>query len=645
MRKKRLLFHTDSPLAKTGFGRAAKALLTYLYKTGKYEIHQLCCGIPHDNPSLKQVPWKAYGVNLNVNMQDPTIARNASYGAYAIDDLIQTIKPDHYIAAQDHWGVEYSIDKPWFNRVHSALWVTLDSLPILPNAVDCQKKVKNYWVWSSFAQRALHKLGHKHVETVHGPVESKHFYRLLDGERKALRDRFKIPQNAFIVGYVFRNQLRKLVPNLIKGYAFWKNQNPEIKNTYLLLHTHLSEGWDIPRLCRDYQVNPKEVLVTYVCQACGAYEVKTFDDRTDPNQPLDVQNKDCHTCHIQKSQITANVGLGVTEAQLNEIYNLMDVYVHPITSGGQEIPVIEAKYAELITLVNDYSCGEELTEEGSGSIVLDWAQAWEIGTQFEKATVYPSSIAKQINKIYHLSPEKRRKLGTQGRQWALANYPTEVIGKRLEAFIDAEPFLEDPTTWEVNPTNKCNPDAILDDISDNREWVKHCYERILDMKVADDDSGLQHWLAVLANQTPRHQVSDYFRNEARKEIQKRQNITLEHFLSKEDKKRVLLVMPRSIGDIILVSSLFESLRARYPKKEWTFYFATEPAYEDLVAGNPYIDKWIPYHQSMDNALALEGAGAHKGLFDIVYQPHFGTQRLIDYVHNGVDKIDFIHRDF
>ena len=41
---KKLLFQTDSSLAKTGFGRNAKALLSYLYKTKKYDIVHYCCG-------------------------------------------------------------------------------------------------------------------------------------------------------------------------------------------------------------------------------------------------------------------------------------------------------------------------------------------------------------------------------------------------------------------------------------------------------------------------------------------------------------------------------------------------------------------------------------------------------------------------
>jgi len=42
---------------------------------------------------------------------------------------------------------------------------------------------------------------------------------------------------------------------------------------------------------------------------------------------------------------------------------------------------------------------------------------------------------------------------------------------------------------------------------------------------------------------------------------------------------------------------------------------------------------------MDNVLSLEGQGNNKGLFDIVYQPYWGTQRALLYLHNGIDKID------
>ena len=68
-------------------------------------------------------------------------------------------------------------------------------------------------------------------------------------------------------------------------------------------------------------------------------------------KPFTGQNLDCKFCGSKDSQQTAQITRGVSEAQLNEIYNLMDVYCHPFTSGGQEIPIQEAKLTELITLV------------------------------------------------------------------------------------------------------------------------------------------------------------------------------------------------------------------------------------------------------------------------------------------------------
>ena len=43
---------------------------------------------------------------------------------------------------------------------------------------------------------------------------------------------------------------------------------------------------------------------------------------------------------------------------------------------------------------------------------------------------------------------------------------------------------------------------------------------------------------------------------------------------------------------------------------------------------------------MDNLLWLEGHADHQGYFEIAFLPHIGTQRLLNYLHNGKDKIEF-----
>ena len=140
-KKKKVLIQTDFSLAKTGFGRNAKTLLKYLYNSNKYDLVHYCCGMPWSHPELKRTPWKSIGSlpdtqqELELLNRDPNLARMASYGAHYLDRIIDQEKPDVYIAVQDIWGVDFAIDKPWFNKINSVIWTTLDSLPILESAI------------------------------------------------------------------------------------------------------------------------------------------------------------------------------------------------------------------------------------------------------------------------------------------------------------------------------------------------------------------------------------------------------------------------------------------------------------------------------------------------------------------------------
>jgi len=636
MQKKKVLLQTDFSLAKTGFGRNAKSILRYLYKTNKYDIVHYCCGINWSHPELKRTPWKSVG-SLPDNQQeleqinrDPNLARMASYGQYNLDKIIEQEKPDVYIATQDIWGVDFAIDKPWFNKINSVIWTTLDSLPILPSAIEKAPKIKNYWIWSDFATKELHRMGFSHVKTVHGSLEEDKFYKLSDEKRLNLRKENNIPEDAFIVGFVFRNQLRKSVPNLLEGYANWKKENPNIKNTYLLLHTHWGEGWNIHKLAEEYGINNQEILTTYVCKNCGNYEIKPFSG----------QDLNCKFCKAEKSQITTNVGLGVSEEQLNEVYNLMDVYCHPFTSGGQEIPIQEAKLTELITLVTNYSCGEEMCYPEAESLPLDWFEYREHGTEFKKASTDPKSITIQINKVFNMSKEERSRMGKKARDWTIKNFSVNAVGKTIEEFIDSCGKVDHSSSFSKESPN---PNALVPEINDNEQWILFLYHNILNLKNIDkNDDGFKHWMQQISQGAKRIDIENYFRQVAQNDLQKIQSTqgdAFEAILGKDDKgKRVLMVMPESAGDVLMLSSLFPSFKKVYP--DYNLYIATKPEYKSILDGNEYVYKVLDYNPQMDNLLWLEGHGDHQGYFEIAFLPHVGTQRLLNYLHNGKDKIEF-----
>jgi len=631
MKKKKVLIHSNHCKAFTGFGKHTKNILIHLQKTGKYDLVEFANGIRWGDPSLKNLPWSAEGslpadsATLKKLQQDPQLARSAGYGGEMIDKIIEREKPDVYIGIEDIWAFNGYTEKTWWNKINSAVWTTLDSLPILPDAVKAAPKIKNYFTWASFAQKSLNKIGQEHVQTLRGAIDSSHFYRLEDEKRLELRQRHNISEDNFIIGFVFRNQLRKSVPNLLEGFKIFCQQNPTC-NAKLLLHTHWGEGWDIPRLLQEKEIDPSKILTTYYCKECKEYEIKSFIG----------ENQDCRFCGGSKTQVTTSTKAGVDEGQLNEIYNFMDVYCHPFTSGGQEIPIQEAKLTELVTLVTNYSCGEDCCVPEAQSFPLSWTEYREPGTQFIKASTDPKSIAYQLRKVFDMKPEKRAKMGKGARQFVIDNYSVEAVGKQLESILDAMPDVDWDYDFKVEERDP-NHQPIQTD--DNSEWLSDLYKNILKVETYPTDEGHKHWMKRLNDDLKREDVLKYFRSVAEKENRENKKVDLADLLDEDDKgKRLLIVMPERIGDVYLATSLLPNIKKQY--KNLNIYFATRPQYFEVLDGNPYIHKCIPYHDSLANLPLMEGQGDHEGYFEIAFIPFLGTQRIVNFPHNGKDKIQF-----
>jgi glycosyltransferase involved in cell wall biosynthesis len=608
--RKKVLIQTDFSLVKTGFGRSAKALLSYLYKTNKYDLVHFCVGMNEASPALLQTPWKSVGTlpsspeKLDQINKDPKLSKIAHYGAYYLDEIIEREKPDVYIAAQDIWGVDFAVGKHWFNKINSAIWTTLDSLPLLPTAVELAPEIKNYWMWSSFATEEMHRLGHKHVKTVHGIIDTDNFKRLKDEERKLLRKRNNIEEDAFVIGFVFRNQLRKSAPNLIEGFKKFKDKNPHIKNAKLLLHTSYQEGWDLRALADEYKVNWEDILTTVICAKCKKYEVKSF------KRP----NDECRFCGTKGSVNTTGVALGVSEIELNEVYNLMDVYCHPFTSGGQEIPIQEAKLTELPTLVTSYSCGQEMCGKAANSLSLNWTEYREFGTSFIKATTDPNHIAERLEEVYNMPDSERQRMGKAARNWTLQNFSVQSVGKEIEKFIDSCKKIKES---EYPKPEKKDPYAKIENIPNAVDWLKALYKNILKTTVTSKDEGLQYWLTELSKGAKAEQIEQYFRDVASQDNQKASDKLLKDKLS-DNKNRILYIMPLDEVDIFVSTSLFKSIKDLYPDHD--LYVASQPKNELILAANQYVHKFLKYEQAFEHLHLLKDDQGDD-LFEAIYTPH------------------------
>lgn len=604
MSKKKVLIHSNHSRLLTGFGKNSKNILKYLSETGKYEIIELANGISHSHSELKTMPWKTFGGLPNTKSEmeavagDPTLKRSANYGGLIIDKVIQDIKPDVYIGIEDIWAFSGYYEKPWWNKINCMVWTTLDSLPILPEALRVAPQIKHYYVWASFAQEAMAEKGFDHIKKLHGSTDSSNFFRLDDKERDDLRKTHGIDLDSFVIGFVFRNQLRKSVPYLLDGFHIFKKRNPKSK-AKLLLHASWAEGWDIPRLVEEKGIDRDDILATYFCSKCNAYEVKPFSSN----------KEDCKYCGSKGSQATVSVAAGVDELQLNEVYNLMDVYCHPFTSGGQELPVQEAKLTELITLVTEYACGTDSSSPESGGFPLRWTEYREPGTQFIKASTDKNSIAKYLQKVWKMPSAKTKALGKKAREYVLENYGIEAVGKKLEGIIDSMPSVK----WDFDfSAPKGNPNYNPPNMESNLDWVMDLYKNILLREVSADDSGVEHWLERLESDLQRSDVLKYFKKiAAQNEIS--EAVEFDEFLDDTENKRALFVFDGSMSDLILCTTIFESFSESHPG--YDLYVSCNRNYHHLISGNPDVYKTLPFRKDLRNESLMMGFGTSEGYFD------------------------------
>ena len=122
--------------------------------------------------------------------------------------------------------------------------------------------------------------------------------------------------------------------------------------------------------------------------------------------------------------------------------------------------------------------------------------------------------------------------------------------------------------------------------------------------------------------------------------------SIEHYLSliktavddHPNVTKVLLIVPESAGDIFLCTSLLKSIKQTY--EPCHIYFACYSQYFSILKNNPFIYKTIEYLPIMDNTVLMEGIGTWKGLFDVAIVVTALTQKITNYVHNGIGKVQF-----
>ena len=462
--KLRIMPVSDSPWAPTGFGTNTKNIGAILYNEGHHIGYAGCQNPRHGK---WQTPWPLGQKKEKATFELLPIMYPGQerFGEKSYPHWVKDFKPELVLGHLDFQMFKHITDMktpqmmqfPMYNPKTNKLFSRKERMDLMndafkqiakgqpwkfgciipydgePSIPQWQHQMDNidYGVaMSRYGQIGLEKdFGKKTTYIPHG-VDTGLFKPML----KPMYGKEPKP-DAFIVGCVARNQHRKNIPRLIKGYSQFVRANkltPE--QTKLILHMDWKDamGWKIPEFCKQYGV--EEYLMP----------------------PL--------MGHLDG-------GEAASEEEMAQMYNCMDVFILPTAGEGFGIPTLEAMSCGVPICVTNYTTGYELVKSDdpehedipmfplgghfndagpNGRDYLEESDICERGILIPYKDMWwdtPARAAPQraiasenaINEAlqyYYDNPDKKIAAGKAGRKHAKEHYCWDKIGKRWIEWAD-----------------------------------------------------------------------------------------------------------------------------------------------------------------------------------------------------------------
>jgi glycosyltransferase involved in cell wall biosynthesis len=238
--------------------------------------------------------------------------------------------------------------------------------------------------------------------------------------------------NKIIIGVIARNQPRKAFDKVFEAFFYL------VHGAYIECH-QCGKITTFPYNLLSHQVTPLTK-----CRKCHSNHCTQGTSRDDIRLYIHGSVVDCgwnlsdlqNNYHLNGKVRVNNeiqVGAGISEEDLNEIYNACDIFTLPTRGEGFGLPILEAMSAGIPIVVTDYSAHPEWAR-GCGELVPPIALEAEPPTNIRRAIIdmdeYVGSLLKLIN-----NKELRKEYGAKGREVA-KSMDWEIICKLWELLID-----------------------------------------------------------------------------------------------------------------------------------------------------------------------------------------------------------------
>jgi glycosyltransferase involved in cell wall biosynthesis len=485
MKKLRVLFASEASYTLSGYGIYYKEIISRLHATGKYEIAEFASfGYVNDERD-SFVKWHFYP--NAVVAQDPrhgnpdnpapgtyTSHPENNFGAWRFERVLIDFQPDVVIDVRDPWMFMYQNRSQLRRYFHWVIMPTVDSIPQQEEWLDHFTQADAVFTYSDWGLEALKQQGGGLIKLQRSAPPGVHLEEFYPKVNKFEHKRIMgFDPKLNIVGTVMRNQKRKLFPDLLQAFGLFlqkchdAGKHDLAANTYLYFHTSYPDTlgcWNIPRIIKEEGLSHK-ILFTYVCKECKAVFASCFQDARTV----------CPRCrHI--AAILPAVGSGLSTEQLNDVYNLFDVYVQYATCEGFGMPQVEAAAAGVPVMSTDYSAMTDVVRKLNGFPIKVARMYRAVEEDANKA--YPSNedLAQKLFQFLSLPMADRQKKGAQARAGVEKHYVWDKTAKIWESYLDNVKLTGTQGKWDspqIPPFQSQGMDACPPNLTHDQfvEWA------------------------------------------------------------------------------------------------------------------------------------------------------------------------------
>ena len=390
-KKLKILWSSVTPTIESGYGRVTREIVSRLLKNG-FDV------LNHGY----QTRGKLHTIDGTFKMLD---CGGMNYGVGVIPEYVKRYQRDVLITLFDPWVFP---DNMGFLGVPWIPYTPIDAEPVSWLQQQLLSKAFKVVCFSEFAKRELEKKGIKSINIPHG-VDTKVFKPF--SKKKELRKKFKIPEDAFLVGTVGANQWdRKDFPRMIRIFAEFVKKTKA--NAYLYI-----------------QANPKG-------ESGRAYNLSVLGQLYGIRDRLRFPEKN-------------PVDFPLHDTGLAKMYNTFDVYLSTSRAEGCGLPILEAQSCGVPAIVPDNSCQPEWVK-GHGWIV-PCSDHIVVLTTPQHNKWYLTNVDKCVEALVdaYKNPKKRERYGRLARKEMLKYDWDRIVKEKWIPFLNqAEKELKNPFTKE-----------------------------------------------------------------------------------------------------------------------------------------------------------------------------------------------------